>query len=179
MIGSNRLTFNFQKLEVKSFASCPFRHGGLCTSTVTRKTDRLWSWWSPAWDRWTAWGRPCRREWGGCGRHRLQLSGCSGSPWHLWRNLQHNLEHKVDLQKTSRSDRLVQSPRSTCLPQVSTRTSCSSILLMGTSDFSTTSSPVSGWLITQFVASKWPLMRNFGSELLWRQKSSSCCQYGF
>lgn len=55
-----------------------------------------------------------------------------------------------------------------CLPQVSTRTSWSSMLLMGRSEFSTTSSPVNGWLITQLVASKCPLMRNFGGELLWR-----------
>lgn len=154
----------------------------LCVQTVTTKkrTDRLWSWWSPAWGRWTVWGRPCRWEWGGRGRHHLQLSGCSGSPWNLWRSLRRNLNTRRTFRKSSRSERLIQSARSVVrLPQVSTRTSCSSTLLTATSELSTTSSPVSGWLITQLVASKWPLMRNFGSELLWRHKASSSCHYGF
>lgn len=43
------------------------------------------------------------------------------------------------------------------------------MLLMGTSEASTFSSPLSGWLITQFVASKRPLTRNLGSVLLWTQ----------
>lgn len=66
-------------------------------------------------------------------------------------------------------DLLFWSSCSRCSPQVSTRTSCSSMLLMGMSEFSTFSSPVSGWVIMQFVASKWPRTRNLGSVLLWTQ----------
>lgn len=61
-------------------------------------------------------------------------------------------------------------------PQVSTLTSCSSILLMGMSEFSTTTSPVRGWLITQLVASKCPLIRNFGREPLCKQGGSVSLQ---
>lgn len=71
--------------------------------------------------------------------------------------------------KTATQTRFIQSSlHSAYSPQVSTRTSCSSILFIGTSEFSTTTSPVSGWLMMQLVASKWPLIRNFGSEVFWR-----------
>lgn len=52
------------------------------------------------------------------------------------------------------------------LPHVSTRTSCSSMLLMAASELSTTSSPVSGCVITQLVELRCPLMRNLGSKAL-------------
>lgn len=143
-------------------------------------TDRLWSLLSPAWGRWTVWGRSYRWGWRGCGRHHLQLSGCSGSLWRLWRNPQRSLNtahaHKTLGLAQWKLDWL---PHSVHLPQVSTRTSCSSILFMGTSEFSTTTSPVRGRLITQLVASKCPRMRNLGSEFFCKHKASSTFEKSF
>lgn len=130
-------------------------------------TYPLWSWWSPAWGRWKAGERPCRWGWGVRGRHLLLLSGCSGSPWRLGRILRRSLHvERADLQLGCYDWTSFQGEWNS--PQVSTRTSCSSMLLTGTSDFSTTTSPVRGWLSTQLVASKCPLIRNLGSKLLCR-----------
>lgn len=57
----------------------------------------------------------------------------------------------------------------TNLPQVSTRTNCSSILLTAASAFTTTSSPVSGCVMMQFVELRRPRIRNLGSDALWMQ----------
>ena len=54
-------------------------------------------------------------------------------------------------------------------PQVSTRTSCSSMLRMAASELSTTSSPVRGCVMMQLVEFRCPLMRNLGSKALWNQ----------
>lgn len=54
-------------------------------------------------------------------------------------------------------------------PQVSTRTSCSSMLRMAASELSTTSSPVSGCVMTQLVEFRCPRTRNLGSKALYHR----------
>lgn len=44
------------------------------------------------------------------------------------------------------------------------------MLLMAASELSTSSSPVSGCVMTQLVELRWPLMRNLGSRALYEKQ---------